>query len=66
MKREREHLDGRVHRIKVTGELDRHAMEALYLEVRQLAKQYGVKIKEFRIGTVVDEGGDSEGEETAG
>lgn len=54
-----------VHRIEITGDMDRHAMEALYLEVRQLAKQYGVEIKEFLIRTVVDGGGDSEGEETA-
>lgn len=66
MKREREHLDGRVHRVEITGDMDRHAIEALYLEIRQLAKRYGVKIKEFRIGTVVDEGGDSGAEETAG
>lgn len=54
-----------IHRIEITGDMDRHAMEALYLEIRRLARQYGVKIKEFRIGTVPDEGGDSEGEETA-
>jgi hypothetical protein len=39
-------------------------MEALYLEVRRLAKRYGVEVKGFRIGNVADGGGDAEGEET--
>ncbi|HET7853382.1 MAG TPA: hypothetical protein VFM04_02855, partial [Candidatus Methylomirabilis sp.] len=57
---------GVVHRIEIPGDVDPHATEALYVEVRRLAKRYGVRIKEFRIGTVVDGRGDSGGEETAG
>ena len=46
---------GSVHRIEVTADLDGHAVEALYLEIRRLAKRYGVDIKEFRIEKVADE-----------
>lgn len=44
-----------VHRIGITGDPDRQAIEALYLEIRQLAKRYGVAIKAFRIVKVADE-----------
>jgi len=37
------------HRIEITGTLDRHAVEALQLEVRRLAKRYGVEIKGLRV-----------------
>lgn len=38
-----------VRRIELTGDLDRHAAEALQLEIRRLAKRYGIEIEEFRI-----------------
>ena len=53
-------------RIEISGDLNRHAAEALYLEVRRLARRYGVDIKEFRIEKVTGETGSGEGEETAG
>ena len=37
------------HHIEITGTLDRHAVEALQLEVRRLAKRYGVEIKGLRV-----------------
>jgi hypothetical protein len=36
-------------RLEVTGTLDRRAAEALYLEMRRLARRYGVDVAEFRI-----------------
>lgn len=45
---ERKDLSETVHRIEVT-DLDRHAAEALYLELRRLARQYGVEISDFRV-----------------
>lgn len=36
-------------RIEITGTLDRHAVEVLQLELRLLAKRYGVKIKGVRV-----------------
>lgn len=44
-----------VSRIEITGDLDRHAVEALRLEICRLAKRCGVEIKEFRIENVADE-----------
>ena len=46
---------GEVCRIEISGDLDRHAAEALQLEVRRLAKRYGVDIKEIRIAEVADD-----------
>lgn len=37
------------HRIEITGTLDRHAVEILQLELRRLAKRYGVEIKRLRV-----------------
>ena len=51
--------------IRIIGELDPHAAEALQLEICRLAKRYGVEVQGFRVEKVVDGGGDSEGEETA-
>lgn len=44
-----------VHRIEITGRLDRHAVEALQLEIRRLTRSYGIDIKELRIEKVPDE-----------
>lgn len=41
-----------VHRIEITGSLDRHAVEALQLELRRLAKRTGVDIQVLRIERV--------------
>jgi hypothetical protein len=38
-----------VRRIEISGTLDRHAVEALQLELRRLAKRFGVEIKELRV-----------------
>lgn len=47
-----------VHRIEISGDLGRHAVEALQLEIRRLAKRHGVEITELRIETEDDEDGD--------
>lgn len=39
-----------IHRIEIEGGLDRQAAEAFELEIRRLAKRYGVEIEEFRVG----------------
>jgi len=41
-----------VYRIEITGNLDRHAVEALQLELRRLAKRTGVDIQELRVERV--------------
>jgi hypothetical protein len=44
-------------RVEITSELDRKAVEALYLEIRRLGRLHGVKITELRIERVpADEG----------
>ncbi len=50
--RERNKTAAATRRLAVTGELDRRALEALYLEVRRLAKRYEVEIKEFRVDKI--------------
>ena len=52
-----------VHRIEITGEMDRHAVEALKLEVQQLAKRYGIDVRDFRIAQVAEDGSESQGGE---
>ena len=42
-------------RIEITGTLDAHALEALQLEIRRLAKQYGVVVSALRIEKTVDD-----------
>ncbi len=44
-----------VHHLVITAELDRHAAEALHLELRRLARRYGVEIKDFRVEKVTEE-----------
>lgn len=39
----------RIRHIEISGDLDRHAAEALQLEIRRVAKRYGVDIKDIRI-----------------
>ena len=41
--------DERIPRVEISGRMDRHAAEALQLEVRRLAKRHRVDIKEVRI-----------------
>jgi hypothetical protein len=36
-------------RIEITGTLDRHALEALQLEIRRLAKLHGVEITGLQV-----------------
>jgi hypothetical protein len=48
-------LEQIVHRIEISGDLGRHAVEALKLEIRRLARRHGVQIAELRIETVDDE-----------
>lgn len=35
--------------LQITGEMDRHAVEALCLEIRRVAKQHGSGVRRFRI-----------------
>ncbi|HWT82001.1 MAG TPA: hypothetical protein VN648_24705 [Candidatus Methylomirabilis sp.] len=35
--------------IEITGTLDRHGVEILQVELRRLAKRYGVEIKGLRV-----------------
>lgn len=46
-----------IREIKILGNLDRHAAEALQLEIRRLARRHGVEIDEFRIEEAQDEAG---------
>jgi hypothetical protein len=39
---------GGARRIEVTAEMDTHGVEAFYLEVRRLARRYGVDVQQFR------------------
>ena len=48
-------LDQVVHQIEISGDLGRHVVEALQLEIRRLARRHGVEITELRIETVDDE-----------
>lgn len=43
------------HRIEISGEMDRHAVETLQLEIQRLAKRSGWDVKDFRIETVEDD-----------
>jgi hypothetical protein len=36
--------DGELYELRLSGDLDRHAAEALRLEVRRLAKQHGLEV----------------------
>ncbi len=38
--------------IEIRGTLDRHAVEVLQLELRRLAKRYGVEVKGLRVERV--------------
>ncbi len=38
-----------VYRIELAGTLDRHALEALQLEIRRLAKLHGVEVKQLEV-----------------
>ena len=38
-----------VRRIEIIGTLDRHAVEVLQLEIRRLAKRFGIEIKTLRV-----------------
>ncbi len=46
-----------VHRFEITGEMDRHAVEALTLEVRHLAQRFGFEVRDLRVEVVEDETG---------
>ena len=39
----------RISRLEISGRMDRHAAEALQLEVRRLAKRYGIDIQGIRL-----------------
>lgn len=41
--------------VEITGGLDSHTLEALWLELRRVAKRYGAEIEEFRTGGVTDD-----------
>lgn len=44
-----------VHRIEITGDLGRHAVEALQIEIRRLAKGHGIEISALRIERLSDD-----------
>jgi hypothetical protein len=46
-----------VHRFEITGEMDRHAVEALTLEVRHLARRFGFEVRDLRVEVVEGETG---------
>ena len=46
---------GAVHRLEITGAMDATHPAVLELEVRQLAKRYGVKIESFRSEGAADQ-----------
>jgi len=39
----------RIPRVEISGRMDRHAAEALQLELRRLAKRHGIDVKDVRI-----------------
>lgn len=41
-------------RIEITGTLSRQVIEAIYLEIRELAKRHGARVREFRIERAAD------------
>jgi hypothetical protein len=43
-------------RIEIIGSLDPHAIEALQLEIRRIAKRYGVVVSALRVEKGVSEG----------
>ena len=43
-----------LYRLEIAGDLDRQAIEALQLEIRCLAKRYGIDITKVRIERVME------------
>jgi hypothetical protein len=43
-----------VHRIEITGNLSRHDVEELYLELGRLVKRYAARIEEFQFEKLRD------------
>jgi type IV pilus biogenesis protein CpaD/CtpE len=41
--------EGGAHTLEITGEMDRHAAEALRLEILRLARGIGIEVDEIRI-----------------
>jgi len=41
--------EGPVRRIEVGGDLDRRSAEALALEIRALAKRYGLEVRDVKV-----------------
>jgi hypothetical protein len=41
-----------IRRIEITGDMDRHAAEALYLELRRLAQRHGLEVADVRVDKV--------------
>jgi len=44
-----------VRRIQITSAADRHALEALQLEIRRLAREHGYEVTDVRIADVEDD-----------
>jgi hypothetical protein len=51
-------------RIEIETQLDRQALEALLLEIRQLAKRYGADVRNVRIQPATDDVGTARAAET--
>ncbi len=47
--------EGQVSRFQISGDLNRHALEALHLELRRLAARHGVEVAEFRVEKAEDD-----------
>jgi hypothetical protein len=45
-----------IHRFELTAAADRHALEALQLEIRRLARRHGFEVTDVRITDVDDSG----------
>ena len=45
-------LEGPGHAVEIAGDLDRYLAEILRLEIRQLARRFGLDVGEYRIETI--------------
>lgn len=49
-----------IHRIEITGNLNRHDVEELYLELRRLTQRYAVQIEQFHFEKLRDKAIDAD------
>jgi hypothetical protein len=53
-------VEGKGQAMEITGDLDRYMAEILRLEIRQLARRFGLDIGEYRIETASKDSGQPE------